>query len=427
MGDIMKTTKEEYQYCKAVYNEVFIRNHISKGFASFCKEKDMSFFQNQLENVRIYIYRPSYKNKKAKINYYCREILFLKAKILQKILSFVNFYINLLEIERALYYQEGKCFAFLETFFGSYFLSTFDEENMAYIPYILNHHSKDYLRQLIANFVTSTDFFERIKRLEFTIRLYEQSPNEPFSRVMMAMNKTKRKETFHEGYERIIEQLSLDDDFGSFFVSENGAHVFLPFYASLDSVFHEMGHFFFTELMGVEQGFGRQIKNHLGEGVFRSENPASIEILTQFLSSKSRQQISTLWPYLLYEENCYNFFLSFIEPFWERFQSLIIYYMKENRPNALEYLLGPSFLEYKQLLESFDGFNKRIIYDKSIVISYIDQMEEYLKTHDFYSSESFLNGVNDLESQGKRVRILNASYQKLLEEEQFLSSVRSTF
>ena len=42
----MQLTKEEYQYSKDIYHELYIKKSISTGYASFFGDHDFSFFEN---------------------------------------------------------------------------------------------------------------------------------------------------------------------------------------------------------------------------------------------------------------------------------------------------------------------------------------------------------------------------------------------
>lgn len=427
----MKLTREEYQYSRAVYNELYVKKSISMGYTSFFGDGDFSFFESQLPDVRFYIYRPGCKCKTALIKEYCNMEWHYKLKIIQEILSGVGYSIDSSSLKRALLYQEGKSFSFLKQFFGTYFLSTFDEENLDYLPYVLQCKKEgncQKLEQLASIFSTIHEFFDHLKRIEFTIRLYENMPDEPMNRVMITFDQHGTKETLDEKKERIFEQFTLRDDYGTFYFSSNGFHIFIPFYAPFNTIFHEMGHFFFTQGVFLQPKFLFQKDICLIEGIFQSQDNVAIEVFTEFLANHSLAMVSfDSWPYILKERNQYTYLIPLIEPFWNQFRSLIIYYMKENRPDVLLMLLGKNFLEYKRLFECFIGFDSRISpTDLNIASYYIEQMKNHLIAYETNYVTCFENQVRTLKSNGHRVRILKPGYQKLMEEERFISNVLNT-
>ena len=426
----MQLTKEEYQYSKDIYHELYIKKSISTGYASFFGDHDFSFFENQLSDVRFYLYRPSRKYKQALIQEYHHLELHYKLDILKTILSSASYSIDFSSLKKSFLSQKGNYFSFLKQFFGASFLNTFDEENLEYLPYVLQCKKEGKwkkLKELTSVFSTLTESFDHLRRIQFTIHLYENMPDEPMNRVMLTFKENGTKETFGEKKERIFEQFLLRDDYGTCFFSSCGKHIFIPFYASLNTIFHEMGHFFFTKPIFTFSKFFLPCAKYI-EGVFQSYNNVAIEVFTEFLANHSIDMISSAsWSYLIKEKNQYASLLPIIEPFWNQFRSLIIYYMKENRPNVLLELLGVDFLEYKKFLESFAGFDSRISStDLDMVSYYVLQMKKHFIHYDVNYANCFLQQVQTLKNHGHRVRILKKKKKKLIEEETMISNVSKT-
>ena len=71
----MKLTKQELMYCKAVYQEIYQKHSLEKGFSSFLGSDVKDFFKEQFPQIRFYIYRPNFLQKRIFIQVLQEKIL----------------------------------------------------------------------------------------------------------------------------------------------------------------------------------------------------------------------------------------------------------------------------------------------------------------------------------------------------------------
>lgn len=440
----MKLTKQELMYCKAVYQEIYQKHSLEKGFSSFLGSDVKDFFKEQFPQIRFYIYRPNFLQKRIFIQVLQEKILEKKAILVRKIFHEIGLFLSIEDLKNALFSKKGFEYDLIRYLFGSSFLNDFRAEEFSKIPLFEKFLTQDrnYFDILLSYSCYSFEafckkvkmleksdtFFEQIfndlKNFSFVLDQYVKMPNSILPSVISTFTGTHEKEGKKEKFLNRWNMSHSLGDLGTFTFFLRRSYIYLPVFTSLDSIFHEVGHAYSSEVIADFRDFHPLAFPFFSRccvlsGVFNLPYLTCLEVFNDYISVQScKENLSHSWPYVSFFSGSCSSLYPIIIPFWKAFSPLILYSLKEKRVDVFYELLGNDFLKYQKFLESLEDVKKVSNLDILYVESLIVKMKQHFKNYEFQHYQRVQEHISNLESQGKKVRVLHLGMEKLQKEEQ---------
>lgn len=436
----MKITTDELDYCKNAYQVIMKYHTILNGYINYMGFDYQGFYQNKLKGTQFYFYRPDMILKQSYVTE--NEITLRKCQItfLLRFLEKFQIYLSQEEIVTFLEMKKTENSSLFYNILGIDFLRNFSYQTFLQIPLFqaIMNHQMFYLEQVLpksfplqnAHIVMKEIFddlyfkniLEEIRRFVKVKELLQRMPDLKKPKILCSFSYNHKKESWSEKkYNQALLQKEKEG-WGFYHLALDHQKVFIPVYASFITLFHEVGHLFYSDVFAKLAKIDVSVPLTSDGIFFYGRMPMSVEIMTEYVACKSLARSNlTQWNYVFKDVTRQQRFFPLFEPFWEIFGRLIAPMMMEQRTSILPILLGQSYVQYLFFLEQFQNSSsvpneEDILYVHQLV----GEMKDHFKNYQCNYESIVEQYIDSLKRQGKKVRVLRPSMERLKEEEQHI-------
>ncbi len=413
---------------------------LEKSFISYFGEiYEKDIIERLKKKYQFHVYHPDKEVKVKLHNNYYYKIQVLKISFLEKILTHFQIPIHSVSTYNtfhfliqnfSLYYLFGCSFLATFSLYSFYQSPLFcykkwnDQERRNFF-HSLPLMEQDFLRgvQSILKDSEIRQLLIQIEKCQRNLKLVDLLEGLNISKVVKSYQKLsfldrKKEEYYLRNKSKAIASIHYND--------RQERQIYVSLFSMLNMVWHEMTHLLLGEQQFLVSMNGRLVDAVNVEGCFFVSTYRNIsEVFSDYFSLQSFQtvkgDIERFWSGIDHGPSLYSNLFFLVEPFLKFFEYLMKYVSFYHLPKMLAEVIGfRNFLDYCAL---FDKFNLREEEKNYLLLkaqSIIHDMCEHVKNYEVNYYEMVNSYVEDLKSQGKRVRVLDEGMKKLKEEEDLI-------